>query len=616
MIPSGNLKFSNNDSRYTWVQPGDYNGDGLADILLLYYQGSHAVALSNGDGTFTVRTGAQLGGINGKTFSPSWSYFVTGDFNGDGQTDVFCDDTTQSPWQALCKGDGTFDAVTLLPALSNLPISDPQYTHLYSGDFNGDGLSEVYGRFSGHTDLAWLAYSTGNAGFTTFIGAAMGAMDAAVYYDPEHYADSQAFVGDFDGDGTDDLLDINFDKANYYSRSNGFKPSRIIQVTNGHGGYTKFNYKPLTDPSAYTKGTTAVYPSCDIIAPMYVVSSIVTRNGVDGDAFTVQANPAIGESTATYTYEGATSLLDGHGFQGFAATQSIDQDTGIISRTEYVTGDPNLSGRPSRQVQSLPDGHLISETDTTWIANPIAQPSGATTYFPIATWTAEKQYEINQPIGSAPVKTVLHRGIAYDSFGNQTNSTTQYDDGFLQVVASTFVNDTSHWWLGRLQQSTVTMISPAAQPGGAPTQVSRTSTFAYSPTNGQLTRETIVTPENNLQLQKDYVHDAFGNILQSTLTDLATGEARTTATAYTGDGRFIARTQNSIGQIETKTYDPMNGTVLTQTGPNGLTTSWTYDGFGRPLTETRADGTQTLMQYFRETPETGSPPGACMLRSP
>lgn len=110
--------------------------------------------------------------------------------------------------------------------------------------------------------------------------------------------------------------------------------------------------------------------------------------------------------------------------------------------------------------------------------------------------------------------------------------------------------------------------------------------------------------------QKDYTHDGFGNILTSTLT--VTGEApRTTATTYTSDGRFVATTTNAMGHSESKTHDPLLGNVLTQTGPNGLTTSWEYDAIGRPVKETRPDGTVTRSFYRRVIGSTmGAPPRA------
>ncbi len=41
----------------------------------------------------------------------------------------------------------------------------------------------------------------------------------------------------------------------------------------------------------------------------------------------------------------------------------------------------------------------------------------------------------------------------------------------------------------------------------------------------------------------------------------------------------------------------MTAVSASLTGPNGLPTTWTYDGFGRKASETRADSTQTTCAY-------------------
>ncbi|TAG50445.1 MAG: type IV secretion protein Rhs, partial [Betaproteobacteria bacterium] len=48
---------------------------------------------------------------------------------------------------------------------------------------------------------------------------------------------------------------------------------------------------------------------------------------------------------------------------------------------------------------------------------------------------------------------------------------------------------------------------------------------------------------------------------------------------------------------EDKLYDARFGTLSQLTGPNGLVTSWQYDGFGRKTREQRADGTTTTWAY-------------------
>jgi YD repeat-containing protein len=56
---------------------------------------------------------------------------------------------------------------------------------------------------------------------------------------------------------------------------------------------------------------------------------------------------------------------------------------------------------------------------------------------------------------------------------------------------------------------------------------------------------------------------------------------------------------NALGQKESWQYDPRFGQQPTShSGPNGLTTPWSYDRFGRKISEVRADGMQTQFAYL------------------
>lgn len=147
----------------------------------------------------------------------------------------------------------------------------------------------------------------------------------------------------------------------------------------------------------------------------------------------------------------------------------------------------------------------------------------------------------------------------------------------------------------------------------------RASAFEYDTATGLLTKEIIEPDDPNLCLVTTYTYDTFGNKTGATTrncngiagshpgvnSEAATPAAnsvavitsRTTTTTYDSKGQFPISTTNAIGQTETKTYNANFGTVATLTGPNNLTTNWTYDSFGRPLTENRADGTSTSTAY-------------------
>ena len=98
------------------------------------------------------------------------------------------------------------------------------------------------------------------------------------------------------------------------------------------------------------------------------------------------------------------------------------------------------------------------------------------------------------------------------------------------------------------------------------------------------------------RLQTDYTYDAFGNKLSTTVSgvDIVT---RSSSSTYDAEGQFVSSNTNALGQSESFQHDARFGQPTSQTGPNGLTTSWSYDSFGRKIQEIRPDGTQTKWTY-------------------
>ena len=141
----------------------------------------------------------------------------------------------------------------------------------------------------------------------------------------------------------------------------------------------------------------------------------------------------------------------------------------------------------------------------------------------------------------------------------------------------------------------------AAAPASAQL-LTRSSSFAYDANTGLLTQET-VEPCNNppcdptLQLQTQYVYDAFGNKTSASTSgdDIGT---RTSATTYDPKGEFPIKSTNALSQTELWQYDPRFGKPTSHTDLNNLVTTWSYDSFGRKTSEVRPDGTQTKWQYL------------------
>lgn len=162
----------------------------------------------------------------------------------------------------------------------------------------------------------------------------------------------------------------------------------------------------------------------------------------------------------------------------------------------------------------------------------------------------------------------------------------------------------------------------------------RTAAFEYDPVSGLLTKE-IVEPDNsNLCLVTTYTYDTYGNKSGSTTrncngssseaasptgdalfqsrsvsTIFSAGSAVIGGTTYSWSaGQFPTTSTNALSHSETKEFDPRFGALTKLTGPNGLTSTWTYDSFGRKASETRADGTTTTWTYTRCVDSPGTCP--------
>ena len=576
------VAFSSGDGNFTssgwwppvWCDPGhldfgDFNGDGKTDMICNSDTGWHLTAFSNGDGTFSSAPSAWPS-------SGAWCdplHLKYGDFNGDGKLDMICDSDAGWHLIAFSKGDGTFAAPSgAWPSTG--AWCDP--LRLKYGDFNGDGKLDMM--CSGDDDKHIVAFSKGDGTFTS-----PGWM-------PDPWCNRLHLeYGDFNGDARTDMICNNpADGRHLIALGNG-APNLVSTITSGLGAVTTITYKPLTDNSVYTKEPGSTYPTLDIQAPLYVVSTSSTSNGIGGTR------------TTNYIYGGAKADLSGRGLLGFRWMQATDQDTGIRSYTAYSQTYPYI-GMPI-QIQRSVNGVVLNDSAATLAAIPL----GGQRYFPYVARNVEQSFEAN----GAFISSATTDGV-YDNFGNPTRISVTSNDGYVKTVTNTYDNNATSWILGRLRTAQV----KSTLPNG--TFAVRNSSFAYHPANGLLTQE-VIEPGTAYALTTDYGYDAFGNKTNFTLSGPGI-VSRTTTTTYDTQGQFPTRTTNALGHSDNGTYDARFGKPSTLTGPNSLTTTWAYDGFGRKVNETRADGTQTnvaiklcdvscpsLGKYYVVTTSAGSP---------
>jgi RHS repeat-associated protein len=242
---------------------------------------------------------------------------------------------------------------------------------------------------------------------------------------------------------------------------------------------------------------------------------------------------------------------------------------------------------------------------------------------------------------------------------------------YQKTIANNYGNENSaEERLGKVTLSTVTTKKVYPQDCLA-IPITHITKFEYgqvnqfaSPMNGSVMvgtlglLKTIVEPGAGapIELHTAYAYDRFGNVVKTTscASDFgscgdpgATGSSnlpyRITQVSYDpadfaipagtglfdslsyGAGRYPVKTTNAAGHVELTAYDWRFGTLLQQTGPNGISTCKLYDGLGRQTAEIgRCGSTGQLMTKIQRlspadaaagplkvvtatTPPTGSP---------
>jgi hypothetical protein len=132
----------------------DFNGDGRSDVFFQNSDGTITDWLGRPDGTFTGNAG---------TFSvnlgTSWHVAGTGDFNGDGRVDVLFQNTDGTITDWLGRADGS------LIANSGTFGGNPgtQWHVVATGDLNGDNMTDVLIRNDSGVVNEWLGQTNGSS---------------------------------------------------------------------------------------------------------------------------------------------------------------------------------------------------------------------------------------------------------------------------------------------------------------------------------------------------------------------------------------------------------------------------------------------------------------------
>jgi hypothetical protein len=180
--------------------PGDFDGDSRSEIALTGGAGWNTipVAFSNGDGSFRV-TNSSVSDFPGDA-TATGAQAVSGDFDGDGLSDIAL--TGGQGWGivpvAFSNGDGSFHVTE--QTLFNFPgWAASSGAKAVAGDFDGDGRSDI--ALTGVTgwNTVPVAFSNGDGTFR------VTNVQVANFPTWATQAGATPIAGDFNGDGLSDI---------------------------------------------------------------------------------------------------------------------------------------------------------------------------------------------------------------------------------------------------------------------------------------------------------------------------------------------------------------------------------------------------------------------------
>ncbi len=299
----------------TSVAVADVNGDGKPDLVAANFcagptcgtDGSVAVLLGNGDGTFQTAVVYDSGGMQADSVAVA-------DMNGDGKPDVvvanFCSNSTNctnngpgSVSVLLGNGDGTFQTAVAYD-------SGGETTFVAVGDLNGDSKPDV---IVASCPGPVFACAPGSVG--VLLGNGDGTLQTVVNYssgadDPESLA-----IADVNGDGKLDVL-----VSNQLSLPSLHGPSAVgVLLGNGDGTFQ----------------TPVVY---DINGLGVTVLAVADVNG-DG-----KADVVVTEQGGSCSNGSTAAVLLGHGDGTFQS--ELDFCTGGSIGSSVAVADVNGDGKP------------------------------------------------------------------------------------------------------------------------------------------------------------------------------------------------------------------------------------------------------------------------------
>jgi len=553
---------------------GDYNNDGLSDLILLY-PGGYKIYFNAG-GKPTDEKFVEEKTADGTNLCDRWR-IQQGDFDGDGLIDFVynCGAGDTSLWIAYNNGDGTFRIAhgANIDTFDHTTEKDDNRFSLMAWDMDHDGLTDVmvckaeykwkvFTCEHVNTVVCWLR-STGNG----------LVLKQASSKDRENDAlENSIFLGDFDGDGQMELANygskLNVDDISFNGEINVYKVSgnlanagKVEEVFDGFDISHSIHYAYATSPNVYKRTIPSNYPVNTYTLPISVVKHVRSGNG------------HIGMQEADYSYEDLRIHIAGRGLLGFNKVIKANTTLNVKSSTEITKWDEKWWMPIETKSLVVTNGESSSAVSTSTIAKV------GNNYFAYTSKQEMVDMDGNHTITRSTYD--VEKGVPTEEIVENDG-----DNMYRKVKYDGYTKKGERWL--------PTMMTRTQKYKDDPSTYTTTTTYTYGDKGNTLS--TTKNSGTGLALTTTTTYNERGNVL----TTVATGEGVQPITKhyeYDPTGHYVVKSYTTPQtSIYTFDYDDW-GNLLTQsdvTNPaEPLVTKHIYDDWGREIETVAVDGTRT-----------------------
>jgi RHS repeat-associated protein len=535
----------------------DVNGDGRSDIIL-GPDASGCWYVLTSTGTSFTNNGAWICGAYSQ-FQSGPARIRTIDVNGDGKTDVSIGPDANGDWAVLLSAGNSFvnAGYWAVGAYGNWG-SDSDSPRINNVDYNGDGRMDYV--IGPDANGCWYGLrSTGQSWAND--GALLCGTDS-------QWQGSTARIRavDLQGVGKSQIL-MGPDSSGYWYMVSPptTAPDLMSSTTNGAGGTTTVSYTPS---SAWQN----TYLPLGMIAE--TVSATTTTDGRGAS------------STVNYSYQGALWSATERQFLGFRYVKSVVDAAGDYTETYYHQSIGSIS-KPDSTYLRDPTGNIYTYSLNTYTENASAPYTSLLT----TRW----DYECDRTTSCRRVLTQF----AFDQYGN-ASTTYEYGDydvsGDERTTVRGYFPNTANYIVGF--EGYENMYSGIGTTGTLLKQAlyvyDSNTTYTQPATTGLLTQTMNWNSDTGGYLTKKTTFDALGSVI----AEYDAMGNQTSAYTYDSSDTYLVKSCDALGHCASKTYDTVLGIETSAVNANGGTTVTTLDVFGRPVSQTTADGTVTTYAYL------------------